>query len=128
MSTSLIKKSAVALAVTGALVATGAVQASNVTVSKLDQIPTQIKKIDSKSKVAVTPIASNAIFSPEANLAAGNHRYFVRLIESPVALYEGGIEGYKATSPAAKNNTNRKLDVKTKKSKSISYFSKSASR
>jgi subtilisin family serine protease len=122
MSTSLIKKSAVALAVTGALVATGAVQASNVTVSKLDQIPTQIKKIDSKSKVAVTPIASNAIFSPEANLAAGNHRYFVRLIESPVALYEGGIEGYKATSPAAKNNTNRKLDVKTKKVKAYRTF------
>ncbi|NEZ02621.1 S8 family serine peptidase [Wenzhouxiangella sp. XN201] len=37
--------------------------------------------------------------------AAGRSRYIVRFVEPSLALYEGGIEGLRATSPAARGET-----------------------
>jgi subtilisin family serine protease len=86
----------------------------NVQVSKLDSIPDQINVIDSKKTVTVKKTSGHRVFTPEAGLDNKKYRYMVRLVESPVALYQGGIEGFKATSPEATQSTNRKLDVKSK--------------
>ena len=125
MSTNLIKKSAVALAVTGALVGTASASdfSSKVSVApKVNQKHAALAVTDKKSSFTVEQVSGSAIFTPEANLESGTYRYFVRLVESPVALYEGGIEGFEATSPGAKNNTSRKLDVKSKKVKAYRKF------
>ena len=55
-----------------------------------------IAVVDSKSAAYSQNqvVRKNAVFTPEANLDSGVYRYFVRLIESPVALYQGGIEGF----------------------------------
>ena len=56
--------------------------------------------------------ATAAVFTPEADLGQGTHRYLVRLSEDPVALYQGNIAGYKATSPAMAKSTAKTADGK----------------
>lgn len=88
------------------------------------QSRTNIDVVDSKSKSYAENqvVRNNAIFTPEPNLDAGVYRYFVRLTESPVALYQGGIEGYKATSVEKVQGKNRKLDVTSANVKSYRSF------
>ncbi|WP_299801613.1 S8 family serine peptidase [uncultured Shewanella sp.] len=83
-----------------------------------------IAVVDSKSKSYSENqvVRNNAIFTPEPNLDSGVYRYFVRLIESPVALYQGGIEGYKATSVEKVQGKNRKLDVTSESVKSYRSY------
>nr|WP_275660539.1 S8 family serine peptidase [Shewanella sp. Isolate13] len=83
-----------------------------------------IAVVDSKSKSYSENqvVRNNAIFTPETNLSPGVYRYFVRLIESPVALYQGGIEGFKATSVEKAQGKNRKLDVTSANVKSYRSF------
>ena len=109
-------KSKVALAVSAALMSVSASSMAelNVQVTKLDSIPDQIKVIDSKKTVTIQKASGHRVFTPEAGLDNKKYRYMVRLVESPVALYQGGIEGFKATSPEATQSKNRKLDVKSK--------------
>ncbi|NMH65952.1 S8 family serine peptidase [Shewanella sp. SHSM-M6] len=64
----------------------------------------------------------SAVFTPEVNLPSGTYRYFVRLLESPVALYQGGIEGYQATSSDVVKGKSRKLDVNSQNVKSYRSF------
>ena len=56
--------------------------------------------------------AAPAVFTPEADLGQGTYRYLVRLSEDPVALYQGNIAGYKATSPAIAKSAARTADGK----------------
>ncbi|MFA0373225.1 hypothetical protein AB4511_26930, partial [Vibrio sp. 10N.222.54.F6] len=107
-------KTKIAIAVSTALVTMSASALSaqsdhDITLVTSTEANVQIKKVDSKSYADNQVIRNNAIFTPEANLGAGNYRYFVRLIESPVALYQGGIEGYKATSVEKIQGKSRKL-------------------
>ena len=49
-----------------------------------------------------------------ANNTTGN-TYIIQLVEPAIAVYEGGIEGFEATSANA--NGKKKLDAKSKKAK-----------
>jgi len=82
----------------------------------------QISVVDSKSDAQNQIIRNHAVFTPEANLGSGTYRYFIRLIENPVALYQGGIEGYEATSSDVVKGKSRKLDVTSKSVKSYRSF------
>jgi subtilisin family serine protease len=93
-----------------------------VVTSQSAEVRAQIPVIDSKSETKNQVVRNNAVFTPEANLGSGTYRYFVRLIESPVALYQGGIEGYKATSSDSVKGKSRKLDVNSKDVKSYRSF------
>jgi len=105
----------VAIAISMALASISLTAAAvNVSVVTPKKMPDQIQVIDSKKSTKIAPINNNAVFTPESNISTGKHRYFIRLNENPVALYQGGIEGFKATSPAAVKNGSRKLDVKSK--------------
>ncbi|MEZ9198089.1 S8 family serine peptidase [Shewanella sp. 10N.286.54.B9] len=120
-------KTKIAIAVSTALVTMSASALSaqsdhDITLVTSTEANVQIKKVDSKSYADNQVIRNNAIFTPEANLGAGNYRYFVRLIESPVALYQGGIEGYKATSVEKIQGKSRKLDVTSSNVKSYRSF------
>ncbi|WP_281559272.1 S8 family serine peptidase [Thalassomonas sp. RHCl1] len=53
-----------------------------------------------------------AVFTPEANLGQGTYRYLIRLSEAPVALYQGNIAGFKATSPAVATSAAKTADGK----------------
>ncbi|WDE05621.1 S8 family serine peptidase [Thalassomonas viridans] len=56
--------------------------------------------------------AAPAVFTPEADLGQGTYRYLIRLSEDPVALYQGNISGYKATSPAVAKSAAKTADGK----------------
>ncbi len=109
-------KTKIAIAVSAALLST-AVNAQNseyASLAKPEQLTQQIKTVDSKQKEAVKYQGyTQAVFTPEIDLAPGKYRYFVRLSESPVALYQGGIQGLQATAPHLDNNKSRKLDVQS---------------
>lgn len=127
----------IALAVSATLLSIGASAGSvpydvaNITVSKPSVTSEQIKPQHAKE---VTPIKANpvvsltqAVFIPEADLAPGKYRYFVRLIDSPVALYNGEVEGFKATS--LEKTHAKKLDVKSAEVKSYrSYLERQQTR
>ncbi|WP_028765723.1 S8 family serine peptidase [Shewanella fidelis] len=83
-----------------------------------------IAVVDSKSAAYSQNqvVRQNAVFTPEPNLDSGVYRYFVRLIESPVALYQGGIEGFQATSLEKAPGKNGKLDVTSAAVKSYRSF------
>ncbi|MEZ9821344.1 S8 family serine peptidase [Shewanella sp. 10N.286.45.A1] len=120
-------KTKIAIAVSTALVTMSASALSaqpehNITLVTSTEANAHIKKVDSKSYADNQVIRNNAIFTPEANLGAGSYRYFVRLIESPVALYQGGVEGYKATSVEKVQGKSRKLDVTSSNVKSYRSF------
>ncbi|MCG9713994.1 S8 family serine peptidase [Shewanella insulae] len=74
--------------------------------------------MDLKSTEQGQVVRTRAVFTPEADLPAGKYRYFVRLVDSPVALYQGGIDGYAATSPEVVKYKSRKLDISSKNVKS----------
>ena len=118
-------KNKIAIAVSAALLSMGASagnashSVANVTVTKPSNVLDQIQVQHSKPVAAAVGMAQ-AVFTPEADLAPGKYRYFVRLTDSPVALYEGGVEGFKATSPA-KIQAN-KLDVKSADVKSYRHY------
>ncbi|MPY23639.1 S8 family serine peptidase [Shewanella sp. YLB-07] len=122
-------KTKIAIAVSTALLAMSA-NASithsennySVTLSKPAEARALISVVDSKSYSNNQVVRNNAVFTPEANLGDGTYRYFVRLIESPVALYQGGIEGYHATSSDVVKGKSRKLDVNSKNVKSYRSF------
>ncbi|MBW8184192.1 S8 family serine peptidase [Shewanella nanhaiensis] len=95
---------------------------NNAVLSKSAEVRAQIPTVDSKSDTRNQVVRTHAVFTPEANLGSGIHRYFVRLIENPVALYQGGIEGYKATSSDSVKGKSRKLDVNSKSVKSYRSF------
>ena len=100
--------SKVAIAVSTALMTMSLSSVAGVEISK-----PSIKAATGQVKKAETPVSlaknnSPAIFTAEANIAAGNHRYIVRLSDDPVALYRGNLAGYKATSPAVQSSTNGK--------------------
>lgn len=109
-------KSKVAIAVSAALmsVSFGSMAELNVNVKKVDAKPEQIKNVGSKAILDARPISSSRVFTPEKNLDNKKYRYMVRLVENPVALYQGGIEGFKATSPEATQGKKRKLDINSK--------------
>ncbi|PKG74112.1 peptidase S8 [Shewanella sp. GutCb] len=120
-------KTKIAIAVSTALITMSASAISapsdyNITLSKSAEARVQIKNVDSKSYAENQIVRNNAIFTPEANLGSGAYRYFVRLIENPVALYQGGIAGYKATSVEKVQGKNRKLDVTSANVKSYRSF------
>ncbi|WP_283106882.1 S8 family serine peptidase [Shewanella surugensis] len=111
-------RSQVAVAVSAALMSMAMnVQASDqyrISISKPDLPVGAIQSIDSKSQQDVNFVnaqSSQKVFIPENDLDAGVYRYFVRFDESPVALYEGEITGFRATSPAVTKTSSRKLDV-----------------
>lgn len=95
-----------------------------ITLLNSDAARANIAVVDSKSDSYSDTqiIRNNAIFTPEADLADGVYRYFVRLTESPVALYQGGIEGFKATSLEKVSGKNGKLDVTSASVKSYRSF------
>ncbi|WP_299004323.1 S8 family serine peptidase [uncultured Shewanella sp.] len=108
-------RSQVAVAVSAALMSMAmSVQASeqyHVSVSKSDPSKNIQYTADIQKKYLLPSTGQSRVFIAEDDLDAGVYRYFVRFDDSPVALYEGGIEGLKATSPAALKNGNRKLDI-----------------
>lgn len=118
-------KNKIALAVSAALLSMAASagniphSVASVTVSKPSNVLGQIPVQHSKPIVAAVGI-TQAVFTPEPDLAPGKYRYFIRLADSPVALYEGGVEGYKATSP--EKNQVRKLDLKSAAVKSYRQY------
>lgn len=105
-------KTKVAIAISTALM-TASISAMSAPVELVNSVerPEQIKPVNSKQVKVSIPKSAGAVFVPEKGLDSGKHRYFVRLAESPVALYQGGIEGFKATSPAATPEKGRKLNV-----------------
>ncbi len=94
----------------------------NVTVGKLTATPEKIQNINSKSPVKTQAVKSSSVFTPEAELDNNAYRYMVRLTESPVALYQGSIAGFKATSPEQTAGNSRKLDVKANHVKAYRSF------
>ncbi|MDR9764761.1 S8 family serine peptidase [Shewanella baltica] len=118
-------KNKIALAVSAALLSMGASagsvshSAANITVNKPSTRSDQIKIQHTKE---VVPIAgfTQAVFIPEADLAPGKYRYFVRLIDNPVALYNGEVEGFKATN--LEKTHAHKLNVKSAEVKSYRSY------
>ncbi|WP_299492479.1 S8 family serine peptidase [uncultured Shewanella sp.] len=111
-------RSPVAVAVSAALMSMAmSIQASeqySVSISKPDLPADAIQSVNSKSQQDLNFVNGQSrqkVFIPEDDLDSGVHRYFVRFDDSPVALYEGNIQGYKATSPAVTESNNRKLDI-----------------
>ena len=94
----------------------------NITQFESAEARVKISVVDSKSYSNNQIVRNNAVFTPEANLGGGAYRYFVRLNESPVALYQGGISGYQATSSDVVKGKSRKLDVNSKDVKSYRSF------
>lgn len=87
---------------------------SSFVVSKPANINNKIQHVDNKQP-SKQKLSNHAVFTPEANLPnTKKYRYFVRLIESPVALYGGGIQQFKATMPASINGKSNKLDINSK--------------
>ncbi|WP_338056262.1 S8 family serine peptidase [Shewanella pneumatophori] len=124
-------KTKIAMAVSTALVTMSA--SALATQSDYNQRITQINSESARANIAVVDsksaaysqnqvVRQNAVFTPEADLDSGVYRYFVRLIESPVALYQGGIEGFKATSLEKAPGKNGKLDVTSSDVKSYRSF------
>ncbi|WP_394201189.1 S8 family serine peptidase [Shewanella waksmanii] len=117
-------KTKIAIAVSTALLsmaASAAVDAPQVTQLDTAGLKANISPVNSKPVAQQNIVRTRAVFTPEADLDGGVYRYFVRLNESPVALYEGGIQGYKGTS-VADVNQNRKLDVNSTEVKSYRSF------
>ena len=108
--------SRVAIAVSAALMS---MSLSSVAESQLTRLGTAQMPSGTPAKAALNAAKTGApsVFTPEADLAAGTYRYLIRLSEDPVALYQGNIAGYKATSPAlAKGSgsaSSSKLNTKT---------------
>ncbi len=110
----------VALAVSTALMSMSMSSVAELNTSTVT--PEQLQKISSilaaktktvKSQAVETQVVRlNSVFTPEANLENKVYRYIVRLTENPVALYQGSIAGFKATSPEFSKSKSRKLDVK----------------
>ncbi|WP_065204410.1 S8 family serine peptidase [Shewanella woodyi] len=94
----------------------------NAVLSNSAKVRAQIPTVESKSDTQNQVVRNHAVFTPEANLGSGTHRYFVRLIENPVALYQGGVDGYEATSSDVVKGKGRKLDVNSKSVKSYRSF------
>ncbi|WP_028772104.1 S8 family serine peptidase [Shewanella waksmanii] len=119
-------KTQIAIAVSTAIISMSATAAAtsspNVVLSKPAGVSAHIPVVDSKIKVQNHVVRTNAVFTPEADLGDGVYRYFIRLNESPVALYQGGIEGYKATSTDVVSSQSRKLDVNSAAVKSYRSF------
>ncbi|MCE9685691.1 S8 family serine peptidase [Shewanella sp. AS16] len=119
-------KSQVAIAVSAALMSMAmSVEAASqleVSISKPNLQPGFITAVHSKSSAQDLNAGHSAVFTPETNLPSGTYRYFVRLLESPVALYQGGIEGYQATSSDVVKGNSRKLDVNSQNVKSYRSF------
>lgn len=65
---------------------------------------------DDIRKVEISDAQKNAQF--KANKAHFSNRYFVLLEDEPVALYQGGIKGFKATNVAASQGLNANSDGK----------------
>lgn len=65
---------------------------------------------DDIRKVEISDAQQNAQF--KANKAHFSNRYFVLLEDEPVALYQGGIKGFKATNVAASQGINANSDGK----------------
>lgn len=84
---------------------------AELSVSVTKPVTNEIKKIDSKALSPVNVLSTHAVFTPEADLDNQAYRYMVRLVESPVALYQGSILGFKATSVEHSNTNERKLNV-----------------
>lgn len=118
-------KNKIALAVSAALLSMGASagnvshSVANITVSKPSTKSDQIK-VQHTKEVAPVVGTAQAVFIPEADLAPGKYRYFVRLIDSPVALYNGEVEGFKATN--LEKTHAQKLDVKSAEVKSYRSY------
>ncbi|WP_298768231.1 S8 family serine peptidase [uncultured Shewanella sp.] len=111
-------RSPVAVAVSAALMSMAmSVQASeqySVSITKPDLPADTIQSVNLKLQQDLNFVNGQSrqkVFIPEDDLDAGVHRYFVRFDDSPVALYEGNIQGFKATSPAVTEGKSRKLDV-----------------
>ncbi|QYJ98410.1 S8 family serine peptidase [Shewanella alkalitolerans] len=115
-------KTKIAIAVSTALLSMSAnaapITSPIVVVSKPANAIEGISHVDVKSLESEQVVRTRAVFTPEADLPAGKYRYFVRLVDSPVALYQGGIDGYAATSPEKVKYKSRKLDVNSKNVKS----------
>lgn len=90
-------KTQIAIAVSSALLSMSVNAAGhagseiNAVLSKSAEVRAQIPTVDSKSETQNQVVRNHAVFTPEANLGSGTHRYFVRLIENPVALYQGEL-------------------------------------
>nr|WP_283106337.1 S8 family serine peptidase [Shewanella submarina] len=89
--------------------------------NKSDVISKKIPKSTTKSIQQSGPI--QPVFIPEAGLDNKAYRYIVRMSESPVALYEGGVEGYAATATA---KSGQKLDVSSHNVKTYRNYLKSS--
>ena len=114
-------KTKIAIAVSTALLSMSSsaasissIQTPAVVITKPANVKNLIPQVDSKSYSQEQVVRNRAIFSREHDLPEGKYRYFVRLTESPVALYQGGIQGYEATSAEVVKYKNRKLDISSK--------------
>lgn len=117
-------KTQIAIAVSAALLSMAASATTNSPqVMQFDRakLEENLSQIDFKAATQQQVVRTRAVFTPEADLDDGVYRYFVRLNESPVALYEGGIQGYKGTS-VANVSQSRKLDVNSIEVKSYRSF------
>lgn len=103
-------KNKVALAISAALVSlsTNSV-ASQASFSSLDNTARANTNYQKNKQQTVGEI--QPVFTPEKNLAPGKHRYFVRLQESPVALYQGSNPKY---APTINEKINGKLNINAK--------------
>ena len=104
-------RSKIAIAISSALITAPVAFAADqqVSISKLEAGKHSIQLKSSSS--SDHNLGAKAVFTPEANLGNGTHRYFVRLTDSPVALYEGGVGQFEATTNKLANG---KLDMKSK--------------
>ena len=115
-----ILKTKVAIAVSAVLASASMLANAGVTVNKPNGALKHIKPSTEKNNKKASSV--NAVFTPEAGLAKGKYRYFVRLSDSPVALYEGGISGFPATNPVIAKSASNKLSVKDKNVKAYRNY------
>ncbi|MBE8168513.1 MAG: S8 family serine peptidase [Shewanella sp.] len=110
-------KTKIALAVSAALftyVANAEHQANNISQFTAKQ--------SNQSHHPITLLKTHPIFKPEGNISTGKYRYFIQLENNPVALYDGGVKGYKATSSEKVNGIRSKLNVNSSNVKSYRHF------
>ncbi|MGI2258777.1 S8 family serine peptidase [Shewanella sp. GXUN23E] len=107
-------KTKIALAVSAALMSsllTGNIHAQEVRITQLSKSAADLDNIPA-STTKQAAAQEQTVFMPEAGLDGQAYRYIVRLEDSPVALYEGNIAGYPATTT---KSAGEKLDVTSQK-------------
>ncbi|MFD2165448.1 S8 family serine peptidase [Thalassotalea euphylliae] len=113
-------KTKVAIAISAILATVPALSQAGVTVGKSSNALEYIKPATEKKTQSAG--VSNTVFTPERDLDSGTYRYFVRLSDSPVALYEGGLAGMPATNPVIAKSAGAKLSVNDKNVKTYRKY------